>query len=715
MSLLKICKTRKEVKELIGYIQETRYMSFDFETSGLKYHEDFEYPTIISISFQPGSAWVIPLGHYQSKFKDNWVEILLMLKGVLEDYTIVKVAQNLKFEYKWLLRFGISCKGVLFDTMLAKYCLDEEKPHGLKEMVQKFFPAYAHYEDQVQPLVKKYGWARVPLPDLCKYGGIDADLTLRIMIFLEAKLIKLGFYNLFRNLLMMMTRVLGESEFEGMLVDRPYLESLMVKYQALIRDENLKLAKNHTVLKFEKRIKREKIKALIESIKTEIEEIKAKPKYNPVLIRNREKKIEDILSGKYNGKEMPKPFNFASPKQLIELFFKSKHGFRFKVVRYTTDKFKKPTKNPSTDESVLQELKDKDGSGFIDSLLELRGLEKLYGTYVKGMLAQLTNKDRVHANFHLLTVTGRLGCKEPNLQNIPRVLTGGDIKPMFIPPPGMLLGEVDYSQAELRVVAELAKDEAMIEIFRKDYNIHVATACLMNGGINLYDKVKGILKDEEHEENEFWERAKKKAKTINFGILYEQGPDKLGEGLGCSKDEAKEFKEIWLNNYPGVRKWIDNQHKHATEHGYVRNLFGRKRRLPDAMFRDWNEAKRYNMVGKWLEAQRQSVNAPIQGTASDFTSFSEVVIREHNKLGLLPYNMQQAYTVHDSIGFYIYPKDIHWVIPKLVTICDNPQTQKYFGFELKEVKMKVSPEIGVNWGSLHSYDPWQNYEKWVSK
>jgi DNA polymerase-1 len=278
---------------------------------------------------------------------------------------------------------------------------------------------------------------------------------------------------------------------------------------------------------------------------------------------------------------------------------------------------------------------------------------------------------------------------------------------MFIPPPGMLLLEVDYSQAELRVVAELAKDKAMIEIFRKNWNIHVATACKINGGIHLYDKVKSILKDENHKDWLFWEKQKKRAKTINFGILYGQTEKKLSKELDCTEEEAKEFIQQWYAAYPQVKKWIKKQQQHAHEHGYVMSLFGRKRRLYESIYSD-----RYGVV---LEAERQAVNTPIQGTASDFGLLSQIVIRELKLRGKLPAYMQQVYTVHDSIGYYIKPEDISTVVPEIVRICDNPNTLEYFGFELKDVRMKVSPEIGKTWFDKHDWDPWTDYSSWVKK
>jgi len=293
-------------------------------------------------------------------------------------------------------------------------------------------------------------------------------------------------------------------------------------------------------------------------------------------------------------------------------------------------------------------------------------------------------------------------CEEPNLQNIPRGTTAADIKKMFIPPPGHLLFEVDYSQAELRVVAELAKDKAMIEIFNKNWNIHVATACKINGGIHLYDKVKNILKDESHPDWLFWEKQKKRAKTINFGILYGQTEKKLSKELGCTEQEALIFIKQWYEAYPQVAQWIKNQKKFAKKHGYVISMFGRKRRL-------------YNIYsekfGTRAEAERQAVNTPIQGAASDFGLLSSIVIREQKLKGLIP-QMPQAYTVHDSIGYYTRPEHIHKVVPQVIEICDNPNTMDYFGFKMEHVKMKVSPEIGVtDWFNKHAYDPWANYTK----
>lgn len=702
MSLLKIISTHKQVDELIKHCKKTGYASVDFETTGKNFRPE-DCPTILGVSFQIGGCWIIPLNHFESPFRDkemggdgSWKTILQKFgREVVENPKIIKIAHNLKFEYKWFKRYGIRMMGRLFDTMLAKYLLDEERPHDLKSLVQILYPKYAHYEDALDA---KIPWDKKPMKTLAPYCGIDTDLELRIMCYLERRLMKLGFYNLFRNLLMMASRVLGDSEFEGMLVDRFYLEGLIGKYNTLIKECSMKLKNNKKVLIFEKEWRKNEIQKLVSKEEADIEKItKESPKNADKLISNRIEKIARIRAGNIGQKDLQRiknGLNFGSPKQLIEFFYTSEYGLKFKILD-RTDKG-----NPSTAEETLLKYKKKDKTGIIDNLIELRGLEKLQSTYITGIHEVLMPNDRVHGKFHIHgTVTGRLSSSEPNLQNIPRVTTNPDIKRMFIAPPGMVLLEVDYSQAELRVVAEEANDEAMIDIFRRNYNIHVATACKKNKCLDRYDEIKKLLKDEEHPDWLFWEKEKKKAKTINFGILYEQGDEMLAEGMGVSVEEAKEFKAEWFKMFPAVKKWMDRQHSKAKKDKFVRSMWGRKRRL-------------YNVdhPEKWArnEALRQAVNTPIQSAASDFALFSTVVLREMMQKGEIPY-MQQCYTVHDSIGYYVKPELLDTVVPIIIKVCANPQTKEYFGFELTKVWMKVSPEVGISWGDLEEWEKGKDY------
>lgn len=718
MNKLKICKTEKDVDNLISHCKTMGYASVDIETTGLKYKELSEYILIMGVSFQPGSSWIIPLGHKDSIFKKDWVRIFQKFgKAVLENPNIVKICWNLKFEYKWFMRYDISMKGRLFDSMLAKYCLDEERPHDLKSFVRNMFHEFAGYEDKLKDDGQKgVDWKNVPFKKLCKYCGIDTDTTLRGMILMEPKLIKFRFYSVFRNMLMMVTRVLAEAEYRGIYVDKPYLEKLMSEYTIKIAYQNNKLKNDPAVLKFESKYKKYHLQKLIEKVNLEIAAIRQEGKNNAhTLIANREKKIKNFLEGNFSKKDKWEHLNFGSPKQIGNFLFQSPFGLKLKPHKYTKNKKTgEVSKNPSTDEESLLALKKHDKTGFMTVLLDLRALDKLDSTYITGMYPHLDTWNRVHAGFKINgTVTGRLSCVEPNLQNIPRGSTAADIKRMFIPPPGYLLMEVDYSQAELRIIAELSGDKAMIDIFRQNQNIHVATACKMNKAD--YNKVKGILKIAEeidakllelpeNKENLFWIKQKKKAKSLNFSIVYQQGAKATAEDLDCSEKEAQQFQNEWFQAFPQCAAYIKKVKRKAHEDEYIRNIFGTKRRLHDI---------NCGVTWKMAEAERQAVNAPVQGASGYFTLFSMVVIREKILRGQLPRELLAVYTVHDSIGYYVKPKHIHKVMPEIIKICDNPETLKYFGFELKQVKMKVSPEIGKHWAALKEYDPWEDYSKWV--
>lgn len=747
----KICGTLKEVKQLIEYVKIKRIASIDFETSGDDWWKEGEYPTMLGISFQPGSAYIIPLAHFDSPFLKGkqWIKILqLVSREILQNTDIVKFAWNVKFEWKWLLKYGCSLQGRVFDVMLAKYLLDENSRNGLKENVASMMPEYAGYDNEIDELEKKHrqkgspnGWRFIPLKPLAKYCGIDCDLTLRLMMVYHPVLIKKGFYQLFRNMLMMAIRTLTESEFHGLPVDVPYIHRMVKKYDGLIDKQKRKLMRVKGVKKFIRGKKTTYIDKLIATVRKEIAEIQKGDKPTKAnLIRTRQDKIVRYLAGNFTTKKelkVTEGLNFGSPHHIKELLYTSGQGFKLPIIKYTKNNYTKViSNNPSTDEDTLQQFLDgvarkcdernrpigpiikitETQREFLIELLELRGLEKMQSTNIRGMLKFIDKDGLIHANFHLLTVTGRLGCRDPNLQNIPRVTTNPDIKPMFIPPKGMLIGEVDYSQAELRIVAEVAKDKAMIDIFKRNYNIHVATAAINNGGIEQYETAKSMLKRADELTSEQlrkaentkifkWVKEKKRAKTINFGILYGEGAPKLSKELGCSEREAEAYITRWLKGYPGVGKWIKNQHRKVNERGYVKTIWGRKRRLPDI----WHEYK-----GKRMEAQRQSVNSPIQSAASDFTLFSTIVLREKRLTGELPSWLVQLYTVHDSIGYPMYPKYIIRIMPIIVKVCDNPDTMKWFGFEMKYVSMKVSPEIGKNWGSLKDFNPWEQYQKWVA-
>lgn len=721
-SRYKIVKSREEIHELISYVKTTGYCAFDFETKakgplgnagpgskkpmGFQYKED--EPTVIGVSFQPGSTWVIPLFHFDSPFKRSEVHIILkqLSKELFENPKIVKIAHNMKFEHKWLLRYGCDLRGRLNDTMLMHYLIDENERHGLKEIVSMYFPDYEDYEQEIRELVVKHkGWEFVPLEPLSKYNGLDCDLTLRVFHLLEPELVAEGLYSVYRNLLMMSHRVLTESEFEGILVDKKYLNSIIEETDKKIKDNDKKLRSHKFIRRFNKWRKKNHIKKLVEDVKQEIEDIKNNSEktreQKQRLIKTRQEKLSRYVVGDLQTKkEQFHEVNFNSPKQIADLLYFSPGGFKFPVIERTE------SGAPSTAEAVLLVFRKKDKSGFIDQLLKQRELTKLFSTYMVAIRDRITEKSRIHGSFLIHgTVTGRLSSKSPNLQNIPRDTTSSLIKKMYVCPPGYLMLQLDYSQAELRVMAEMANETSMLSWFNEGRDVHLSTACKKYN--YNYDKAKTILSDDSHPDYTLWKKRRKQAKTINFGIIYEEGPNKLAEGLSTEDevvgyDEAKEFLEDYFETFPRVKTFINRQHRKVSKQGFVTNLFGRKRRLPDIYSED---------QGLFLRAQRQSTNTPVQGSASDFALFSSILIREAKMRGELPWDMPQIFTVHDSLGFYIRPNDIHKSVPILERICENPETKKWFSFRMKKVRMKVDFEIGINWGELKEYNPDIDYIK----
>lgn len=301
-------------------------------------------------------------------------------------------------------------------------------------------------------------------------------------------------------------------------------------------------------------------------------------------------------------------------------------------------------------------------------------------------------------------------CVAPNIQNIPRGHTAGDIKKFFIAPKGYVILQLDYAQAELRVMAEMANETSMIEAFATDKDIHTATACKKYGAD--YDMVSKILKDATHKDNATWTKRRKQAKTINFGIIYCQGPKALAESLSepakdgkpaivVTKEQAAQFLKDFDRDFPRVNKFIAKQQRLAREQGFVRTMFGRKRRLPDL----------YSPIdGLRMEAERQAVNAPVQGTASDFALLSSVLIEQYKDP---KWKCHQIYTVHDSIGFYILPQYVHEAVTLFSKIVQNPQTKRWFGFEMKKVKMLADFEVGLTWRDLSKYSPSEDYTKLI--
>lgn len=610
----KIIRSFKELKQLVEACLNTGYASVDFETNAEGIYKDTFKPTILSVSFQVGSGCSIPLQHFDESVKEiPWLKWLQYFgRRVVENPNIVKVAQNFKFDNQIFVKYGIYVRGTVIDTMLAKYLLNEEKPHGLKPMVAKYLPEFADYEkyDKFETIP----WDKKPLEPLARYGCMDTDFTLRLALFLEKKLIDKGFYNLYRNLIMPASKVLQDAETNGLPIDLSFNDFLQDKYSKLIQETNDKLRSVRQIKRYQKYSLEQRKQVYIDKLTQEIEELSGDPK-KAKSIKNREDKISRILAGEYktnDEKKLIEPVNFNSTKQMVDLLYLSPKGFKFPIVEYTKDKRNKPTDNPSTSEDTLEKLIPNDKTGFIKNLLDLRGLDKMNSTYILGLRELVQSDNRVHPTFLIHgTISGRLSSRNPNGQNIPKVMVNPDIKRQFITPPGKLFLTYDYSQAELRILAHLAKEDTMLEWFRTGKDIHLASACKKYH--EDYDKILPIYEDEQHELYPLWKKRRKQAKTINFGIVYEQSAKKLAESLSTpdekvSEEEGQVFLDEYFKTFPKIKRFMDRQHKFMEKHGYCESLFGRRRRCPKVYSDNYSE---------YLEALRQCVDEETEALTTD--------------------------------------------------------------------------------------------------
>lgn len=452
-----ILENEQQLDMLIDACKKTGYASVDFETTGNRiYNNDF-YPTILGVCFEPGRAGVIPLGHFDSKFKKSWKTKLQKFgEEVIANENIVKVAWNAKFDMQVFHKYGIFHKGRLFDGMLAKYVLDEAKPNDLKSMVRRFLPKFGDYEEDYEGC--NLPWDQKPLLGLSQYCAIDTDMCLRLFLFFEKKMMDKKFYHLFRNLIMPASNLLTKVETRGQRLDKEWHGKLMEEYPRRILEAETKVRALKKVRRFEKSLIQQRLDKTISKIEEEIREskkvIKTSDDSRKIAsaersIKNREEKIARLMAGEFNTKSekaIIEPINFGSASQMTQLLFTDPKGFKFPVVKYT-QKDKRDTDNPSSSEAVLLELQKTDKTGFIDTLLELRGLKQINNMFVKGFANLVQDDGRLHPKFNIHgTRTGRLSSADPNSQQLPRVATDPTIRRCLVASPGRLYLMMDYSQ-----------------------------------------------------------------------------------------------------------------------------------------------------------------------------------------------------------------------------------------------------------------------------
>lgn len=707
----KIITNKQELKKLIQCCKQTGYASVDFETNAEPIYNKSFKPTILSVTFQPGFGCSIPLDHFETKKYTssgwNWKKMLRKFgEEIIENPEVVKVAWNYKFDDQIFQKYNIYYRGVCLDGMLAKYLLNEEKPNDLKSMVRRYLPEYGDYEKQDK--FDKIPWDKKEMEPLCHYGCQDTDYTLRLMLFFEKKLIDLGLYNTYRNLIMTASRVLTSVEKNGLYVDRAFNQELLDSYLPKIEAAKEAIYNLPKVKKFTKLYNQSKIEKYIAKLEEEIENLD--PEVDKRKIQSREQKIANIRAGVFTTKkelELIRPVSLGSSVDLPQLMY-SEEGFNFEVIK------KNDSGKPSTDEETLTNLRltvkkpDSPKAVFLDSLLELRGLEKMYKTYIEGWHEKTQDDDRLHGRFLIHgTTSGRLSSAEPNAQQIPKTSVDPNIKKQLVAPKGTLYIASDFSQAELRIMAHLSGDETYLKAFNSGQDPHLAIAATKYHV--PYEEALKIYEDENHPDHKIWKVRRKQAKQIAFGLIYGIGAKLLAvklsdpkSGIIVTPEEAQKEMDIFFGQHPKLKTFLKKQEKFLRKNGYLVSLFGRKRRLPQIYSSD---------RGEEAYALRLALNFPCQSAASDMCLFGSILIYYLMRQGKLP-PTKSVCLVHDANYQITKPENINtWSIYEMWQIYRNPLTKPYFGFQIDDLDMEMDFVIGRSMAEELPFIPGYDYRK----
>ena len=556
----KLVENEEELRQICDFFITKESVSIDTETTST----DAISAELVGLSFsveEKKAFYVAVPANYEEALK-----IVQIFKPLYESDKIMKIGQNIKYDYEVLTRYGVTLQGKMFDTMIAHYLIQPELHHNMDYMAETLLDYQTiHIEELLGPKGKKQKNMRDLSPtDIYEYAAEDADITLRLKNVLEPRLKELGVEELFWNIEMPLVRVLADMELNGVCLDTEALQDTS--------------------------------KIFTERMKQYEQEI---------------------------YKEAGEEFNISSPKQVGDILF-GKLQIMDKPKKTKTGQY-------VTSEEVLQSLESK--SPIVRNILNYRGMKKLLSTYIDA-LPKLINPrtGHIHTSFNqALTATGRLSSSDPNLQNIPvRTDDGKEIRKCFIPEEGCLFFSADYSQIELRIMAHLSEDENMMEAFREGHDIHRATAAKI-WHVDI-DKVT--------------DAQRKKAKQANFGIIYGITTYGLAQRMDIPNGEAKELIEGYFRTFPKVQAYMEHAKEVARAKGYAETLFHRRRYLADINSR--------NATVRGF-AERNAINAPIQGTEADIIKVAMVRIWERfKKEGI---RSKMILQVHDELNFSVFPEE----------------------------------------------------------
>ncbi|MGE3712010.1 MAG: DNA polymerase I, partial [Hyphomicrobiaceae bacterium] len=626
-------QTVKTVEELVSWLDRCRAagrFAFDLEATSL----DAMQADIVgfSLATAPGEACYVPLGHTRGS-GDLFGEIglvdgqmplkatLELLRPVLEDRSLLKIGQNLKYDGLLLTRYGIDIQPI-DDTMLMSYVLDSGRgSHGMDELAERHLKHTCISFDHViahAPGAKKSlkTFAGIPIDKAAEYAAEDADVTLRLWMLLKPRLVAEHMTSVYETLERPLLPVVVQMERAGIKVSPVILSKLSSQFaQSIARLED---------------------------------EVQA-------------------LAGVATGGQR---FNLGSPKQLGELLFDKLRlpgGKRTKSGQWET------RANLLDDLAGNEELPD-DARKLINTMLEWRQLAKLRSTYTDALPTFIhPETGRIHTSYALAsTSTGRLASTDPNLQNIPiRTKEGRQIRTAFIAEQGHKLISADYSQIELRVLAHIADIPQLRQAFEDGLDIHAMTASEMFGV-----PVEGMPGE-----------VRRRAKAINFGIIYGISAFGLANQLGISREEAGAYIKTYFERFPGIRDYMETTKKFAREHGYVQTIFGRRIHYPEINTRN------PSMRG-FLE--RAAINAPIQGSAADIIRRAMIRMPAALEKGGLA-SARMLLQVHDELVFEVEDDEVENTIAVARKVME--------GATLPAVKMKVPIHVdaksGADWESAH--------------
>lgn len=551
---------KQEAVELYDFLRTKKNLSLDTETTSTNAIEAELVGLSFAVTENEAYYVAIPANRQEA------LEYVDIFKPLYEDPEILKIGQNIKYDYMVLRNYGVDLQGRMFDTMLAHYVIQPEQQHNMDYMAETLLNYQTvHIEELIGPKGKNQKNMRDLSPqEVYEYAAEDADITLRLKNVLEPRLKEVGAERLFWDIEMPLVKVLADMELNGVRLDTQQLKLTQQTFT-----ERMNAYERHAY------------------------------------------------------EEAGETFNIASPKQVGDILF-GKMQLLEKPKRTKTGQY-------VTSEEVLQQLRGK--APIVDDILNYRGMKKLLGTYVEA-LPKLINKrtGHIHTSFNqAITATGRLSSSDPNLQNIPvRDDDGKEIRKCFIPDEGCRWFSADYSQIELRIMAHLSADENMTEAFREGFDIHRATAA------KIWKESMDQVSDSQ----------RKKAKQANFGIIYGITAFGLSQRMDIPTGEARKLIDDYFETFPKVHRYMEDAKRMAREKGYAETLYGRRRYLPDI--------NSHNGTVRGF-AERNAINAPIQGTEADIIKLAMIRIWKRFKDEGIRSKM--TLQVHDELNFSVYPNE----------------------------------------------------------